>query len=276
MRSNAYLKGISHRKTVHASCSTIPASIRPGLAKLTAESSKRAKSEMTCIIARDRIIRHPWQSSESADFWLRFHHLTCHTRHIHQHDRAIGSRRVSHRLFHYTRNSAHIAADVIEANPRIPRAGPSSPPLGSTYRRLPAMAMVTETIHEDESERHDRAILPKFPTPAHSRSPARRTLSSTTVETNAGQGDTLKGKLARALSPRRGSQTTIDGQSFGSEWHLALFRPLWNIAYHSCLPCSISLLAICFRLACLILITDDRLPPHLKRCTHRPRGRLRC
>ena len=78
------------------------------------------------------------------------------------------------------------------------------------------MAMVTETIHEDESERHDRAILPKFPTPAHSRSPARRT--STTSETTAGQGDTLKGKLARALSPRRGSQTTIDGQSFGSEW----------------------------------------------------------
>jgi hypothetical protein len=78
------------------------------------------------------------------------------------------------------------------------------------------MAMVTDTIHEDESERHERTILPKFPTPAHSRSPARRQNSTTTIETTP-NGGTLKDKLVRAMSPRRGSQTTIDGQSFGSE-----------------------------------------------------------
>jgi hypothetical protein len=78
------------------------------------------------------------------------------------------------------------------------------------------MAMVTETILEDESERHERTILPRFPTPAHSRSPARRSNSAATIETTP-NGGTLKEKLVRAMSPRRGSQTTIDGQSFGSK-----------------------------------------------------------
>jgi hypothetical protein len=127
------------------------------------------------------------------------------------------------------------------------------------------MATVTETIHEDESERHDRAILPKFPTPAHSRSPARRTLSSTTVETTPGSGDTLKGKLARALSPRRGSQTTIDGPSFGSECSPRVRSPSHELTERSSLSFSSSIFLSSLSHPNQ---TTDRQTPHLKRYAH--------
>lgn len=143
------------------------------------------------------------------------------------------------------------------------------------------MATVAETIHEDESERHDRAILPKFPTPAHSRSPARRASNSTTtVETTPGSGNggNLKDKLARAMSPRRGSQTTIDGISFGSECPVDLLAEVPRCSQRASThkPCFF-LYPICHSMqqcnraiapfddSCLILITTGHQPAHMKR-----------
>lgn len=151
------------------------------------------------------------------------------------------------------------------------------------YLSLPTMAMATETIHEHESERNDKTILPKFPTPtAHSRSPARRASSNTTVTVDSTtHGGGLKDKLARAMSPRRGSQTRIDGPLLGGEYTSGfdaspgLYEPvgahklpllcLFFLVYH--LPVTIIIVQPVSIAFTSILLAHERTGSHFKTIT---------